>query len=1372
VNHSIDPVSQTADSQWRGQARDLVAFDSLPQTFPASLNQQRIAEHLQRILDHVGDACEHAEALSGYQAWRARFHAAGHATRSHLEILDERAEPLDNEPLLALKAQVVVQRQSALLAQAQLQICEGALNSADLQRLQYALGLADEPDDDVLHLDIGVGDPDMPTVFNGAMIVTTEQALKTPALSEPALLFVPGESGGLQKFASLQALKEQLGFTLTTGNETTLWQHICVTQRRLAMAAPIKFVTRVITVPPTLHGVNMQLNVFEAACRTLCSRERVRDGRVPAGGDVLEVPASWQACSLLQSIHLLHRELAQNLGVALDEARERAIELIAEQQRTAELVQQLPAWLLNAPIERRQEYAILLADYHHAAARLESHLDAQLPSFEAFTAQCLNARLTQDLGLDVDADQLLIDLPKSVHRHVDIDPQYGSALHYKPWKASEARVQSSLSELARQNVDASDENTVARLGMLILLYPPSPQLPGLQRITGDYLLKIIPELDIAGQYRSLLRSVFRLRAPASASDAELMIRAYELHIILDGFCARQRRLLSEAGYALLIQAAKARSTAELSRAGVYVNRLVFKPGQALTGERSSRTLQGISVIEHKASGKVLMYLPQVPDGECVIEADSLQDARERLISSLLRLPARVAWLASCVENASEQAAAESYIQEALRRGFEGFVATVPALDLLISEQQLHVREDLLYEQSLTVARSNHDLKGESNQRRNLLYLMFFRGVISFVPGLGVLFSVQDGWSDGHASAKAFRAGQLDEGLLLAGSTLLSVMDVLLSVIPGVGTASALALLARRTTRLRQLASLSRALPSTSRHSYRIKSFVGYEADISLQGAVAQNAENAGTWLKQGELFIFRHDTAYRVYRRPGEQTLRLKKTARRGYEPPVRQVGAEWVYHSDVGLKGGGRSMIAEILLVEAHGSSTFRTRQARELLDQFDFPADQQQRLELLLAEHYRKTKALPDWAEQYRRPSAPQPVPLPTKRKEPDSLQVEPDRRPPQPVAGPSRPAASADAWKGWEKPVGDLALLDQISVNPPIYRLDFTQDYDVIRIGQKFYEILPAGGQRRTHTAFIRNPGTQAQSRDFAELSEVIRRNPFDQPMMTKYQPATGQWVVEGPLFTRNIEAYIAEARPGFTDTTNLVLAHKLFEMADTSTSSMTATRMINLKATLNAWRAGEPAQLAQLNDPLLMLNKAYPGNQANNQLRWNIGYESSLDTFVRLDFATNNPVTTQWLLRSVSEAVLPGGVRALRGVMADVLTRNGYQILHDQLVVGARDFMAFRRPGQEEVYLLYLRRSAGGNVATPPSGAFRDPLDGDGLVEPLIRSYAAEPIAQTLEQARQQGKVIKLMGGTNITSQADRGTQVFVLRLPDDISMDRR
>ncbi|WP_141230172.1 dermonecrotic toxin domain-containing protein [Pseudomonas sp. Irchel 3A5] len=1354
MNESQTPSTPVADDAWIGRTCDLVVFNSLPLTFPDSLNQSRIAEHLQRILNHVGEACDQLDALTTYQSWRSRLHAAAQTTSALVDFLDDRGEPLDSSVLEAHTLQLVAQRQSGLLALAQLQHCEGSLNSSDLQRLHFALGLADEPEDDVLYLDVGIGDPDMPMVFNGAMIVTTEQSLKTPALDEPALLYVPGRDAGLQKFASLRDLKRQLVFTLQTGSETSLWLHVSSTERQSAMTAPIELVTRVITIQPILHGVQTQLKAFAAATLAVHAQARLFDD------------ATTQRDTLLR----LHRELAHNLSVAVDETRECAIDLIAEQQRTAELAMQLPAWLLGASLEVRREYAQKLVAFHAAAVRLEAHLAAKLPSFETFTAQCLKARIKLDLGLDIDPDQLVIDLPKSVHRDVDIDPQFGSARHYKPWKASEARVLSSLSELARKNFDASNGETRASMTLMMRVsYPPSPQLPDLQRVDGDYLLRMIPQLDIARQYRTLLRSVFRLRFPALASDAELMLKAYELEIILGGFCARQRRQLSEAGYTLLTQAARARSTAELGRAGVHMSRLIFKPGQSVSGERSSRTLHGLSVIEHRASGKVLIYLPQVPDGECVIEANSVQDARDRLISSLRRLPARVVWLASRVENIDEQAAAVSYINEAMRRGFDGFIGVSPALDLLMSEQQLHVREDVLYEQSRQVARSNHDLKGEGNQRRNALYLLFFRGVVSFIPGLGVLFSVQDGWSDGHASAKALHEGRLDEGLLLAGSTLVCVLDVLLSVIPVGAAVGAVALVARRATRLRQAAGLTRPLPSMSRRSYVIKNFAGYETNLSLLDAIPQTGRNSGTWLKDGELFIYRQGKAYRVYRRPGEQTLRLKKNATHGYEAPVRQVGGEWVYHSDVGLKGGGRSMIAEVLLVEGHGNSAFKRKQARELLDQFEFPADQQQRMELLLAEHYRKTRSLPDWAEQYRRPPAPHTAPAPIKRKEPDSPQVEPDRRPSQPVAGPSRPAASADAWQNWDKPLADLTTLDQVSFNPPIYRLDFTQNYDVIRIGQKFYEILPPGGQRRTNTVFIRNPGDHAPCRNFAELSETIRRNPYEQPLMAQYQPSTGFWKVEGPLFNRTIETYIAEARAGFTGTSNAILAQKLFEMADMSTSTMTATRLINIKATLNAWRAGELAPLARLNDPLLMLNNAYPHSEAGVRLRWNISYESSLHTFERLDFATDNPVTTQWLMRSVSESGPGGGVSGLRGLMADVLERNGYEILHNLLRSGGRDFIAFRRVGQDEIYLLYVRRAQDSTIVTPPTGAFQHPSLGDGLVIPLIDSYVGQPIAQLLEQARQQGKIIKLVGGTNIGSQASSGMQVFVIRLPDEVSL---
>ena len=55
------------DTPWVGLARDLIAFDNLPEHFPESLNLRRIAEHQMRILNHVGEACERGEALSAYE---------------------------------------------------------------------------------------------------------------------------------------------------------------------------------------------------------------------------------------------------------------------------------------------------------------------------------------------------------------------------------------------------------------------------------------------------------------------------------------------------------------------------------------------------------------------------------------------------------------------------------------------------------------------------------------------------------------------------------------------------------------------------------------------------------------------------------------------------------------------------------------------------------------------------------------------------------------------------------------------------------------------------------------------------------------------------------------------------------------------------------------------------------------------------------------------------------------------------------------------------------------------------------------------------------------------------------------------------------
>jgi hypothetical protein len=1332
---------------------DLLSFGSLPPAHHDAFSEEKVTHVEGRILAWVGEACERAEALASYRHWHTRLQAALDNTQALVAALNDGTALDANAFSDQHRVALVEQRQQALLAEAQLQVFEGTLDAEDLRRLAHAVGLAPQPDENLRYLHIAIEDAVDPLVLTGALILTTEQGLSDATANEAALLYLSGSDGGLQKFPSLQALKTRLRLTLMADVQATLWRHVPAAGRQWATSDSVQLSTLVIGGQPIDHGVHTQLQAWVTDCEAAQAGERFFPG----------------VDSLEESLARLQHEAALNLAVPRNEARQRALERIAEQQRTAELVPQLPAWLLTASPAVRGEYNRRLGEFQGAAALLEAHVEQALPSFESFTAQRVEARLKQDLGLDIDARQLIVDQPRSVHRIVDIDPQYGMPLHGQPWGASSERLRSSLAELARENLEAEDEQTAGRLSFLKISYPPAPQLAGLQQIDDQYLLRTLPALDVAGKYRALLRSVFRVRAAGLDADDELLLKPYELEILLEGFCARQRGRVTEAASSLLGLAARARSRAELNRAGVEMNWVLFKPGQAVSGERSAATLRGLCVIHQLTTGKTLIYLPQAPGGDCLLEASSLMDARERLINRLIQVPALVTWLASRIDEPGAPGTDESYIQQALRRGFQGFIAFVPALDMLITEDQLNVREWLLYRQTLAEGRSNHDLARERNLQRSQITLGYFRAVLSFLPGLGTLFSVEDGWRDSQAMVDAFGRGNLDEGLLLAGSTLLSVADILLSVVPGVAGASALALAARRATRLRQASRLAQALPSVSRKSYVIKRFAGYEAQVSLSGAIPQTGRDAQTWLKNGELFIYRQGQAYQVYRRSGEQTLRLKKTASQGYEQPVRYWQGEWGYHSEVGLSGGGRSYIAELTLVQAHGAPGFTRKEARQMLDQFEFPLDEQLRKELDLAEHYRQHKTLPQWAQAYRRTSIREPGAVAGKRKQPPSPS-EPHARPVQPVAGTSRATGRADAWQHWGKSMGELSVPDPVSAQPPIYRLGSAPDVEVIRIDHKLYDIMPVGSQRWANTVFLRNP--EVPCRSFAELNEVIRHNPYEQPVMATFNPLEARWNIVGQLFGKPIQALITDIRPGFTQTSARVLAEKLFDMADISSSTVTATRLVNLKATLNAWRKGHDAPLANLNDPLLMLNKAQPLGGGDDHLRLNLSYESSLGSFQRLDFTYADPVASQWLAGAMVDPTSIQGINSLRGLMTHVLSRDGYEVLHNQLHIHTRQFIAFRRPGQAHVYLLYMRRTSDSAMTTPAAGAFSEQSVGDAWADPIVQRHAGQPIAQTLAQASERGKLVKLLGGINSTSRAEGGTQVYVMRLSDHFSRGAR
>ena len=1318
---------------------DLLTFGSLSPAFPPGLREKNVSDLERRVLAWVGEEFEQVARLADYKKEDARLQAAAEATQAILDPFNERSEALDSDFSLRHEAVLIAQRQQGLLAEAQLQVYEGTLKPADLQRLKQALGEVAEQDPDTVCLDLCIENADSPIALGGVLIVTTEPAAKTPSRKEPALLFVPGLGGGLEKFESLQALKDRVRLTLRSGLETPLWRHVPALSREQAMLGEVQLFTRFITMSPLAYGIYSQFKWLDLDVHHAQAGERFFA----------------DAQSLPETLSRLHREVADSMAVPINEVRGQVADRLAEQQRTAELASKLPAWLSSASLEVRNEYVRQLGEFRRAAVSLEVYLGQVLPSFEGFVARQLSARIQRDLKLEIDADKLIIDLPKRVFEVINNKPQFGSTWHSWSWEASPERVQQSLPALACYNFAADDKDMAASLSFAGISYPPQPQLAGLDLITGDYLYRLIPKLDLAQHYGTLLRTVFHSRSTEDGADNELKLKPYELEIQLNGFLARHRRLLSEAAYALLVQVAQARSTAELSRAGVQMHWVVFRPGESVSGERSSRTLQGLCVIYDQAKAKVLVYLPQVPDGNCLIEADSLEEARDRLISSLIQTDSRIAWLVSRVDEPGDASADARYVNEALRRGFAGFIAFVPALDLLMTEQQLNSREWLLQQQLRAQSRSNRELAHERDLRRSQVQLMYLRALLSFIPGLGALFSVQDGWNDGHASVDAFRQGKVDHGLLMAGSTLLSVVDVLLSVLPGLGTTAALARVARKASRLRQAARPLAVVPSVSRKHYVIKPFAGYDTDVSLVGAVPLSGRGAGVWLKDGEMFIYRQDKAYRVYRRPGEETLRLRKTMAHGYEPPVRRVNGQWVYHTDVGLKAGVRSWIAEDIITKANATPGFTRKNARTLLNEFDFPADSQRRLELDVAEYYRQHKTTPQWVERYRRPTANRP-------QAPLAAPAGPSR----PLPGPSPAAPGADSWKQWRLSLPELTVMDQVSVHPPVYKLAGENGLELIRIDQSYFEILPMGSAPYGEWVLLRNG--KVPFSNFDELNSVIQRNVHDQPVIARFDAAQSQWRVQGRLFERKIEDLIEVLRPGFTDISRRILAEKLYDLSQPLTRGLNPTRLHIMRATLDAWRRGGQAPLANLNDPLLMLDGARPTlHGPSNAMRWNLSYESALQPFQRLDFTVRDPLLVESLIKlNVGTSV--AAVQHLRALMARALTSNGYEVLSNELVWRQLAFTVFRRPGRDEIYLLNLRHARRSYVRVADGEMIGQQWNANAWFDVLTRHYAvnpAFPVIATLQQAKANGRLVTLLGGINLTSSASGGTQVFVMRLAE-------
>lgn len=918
-----------------GHSRD-VSFASLSIDVPQRLRQQKLEVYDAAIAPFVGAADKSTPELrryrEAYSLWQAAHDKCEQIGRdlinSNLE-LDEgfwtwRDENLSNRTDVLVQA-----RGEGLLQEALLQKFEKQLTATEYARIEDVVRTG--AGSVVTRLCIKAGENTLE--LGGALVFTTTVALSSSGSAEPAMLFVPGKVGGLQKFRTLAELKARVARSLEFGAQTVLVRLLSMQARsRLPrVLATESIVTPVIEANAIAYSVQAQLDSYTEQAGAAQGGER---------------PYT-DAATLGATVQRLRLDTASNLSVPQSQARDSAFAKVTERRRKASARAKLPQWLRKAAPQVQLAYASQLRIFSRNLASFERQLTQRLTDLAVFTRQQLVAQLKADLNVDIDPDQVLIDIPDKVAVHT-----YGDAFDPAEEVPSTQRTVFTLARLAQTNLNASDGQMLLRMKYARITHGKGAATA--EGITSRYLIKTIPALDVAGQYQRRVMAAYALGEGLAGGQAEWMLKPYQQAMDLEAIAAREQHWLSEQEYVLLITASAARTAEGLLYNGFDIGfyRLRLK-ADADAAQASPQTLIGPLCLQDRKSGKTLIYLPNVPQGRAFLAANSLEQARQLLIEAAGQ-PAMAAYLAGSGRLNTELQDDLNDIADGLKNNGAGLFAFEPVAqaDATLSTLLLETARDRLIRQVHGSARSQADIARENRLAWRQEVRFAVKTGLSLVPGLGALVFFDDAVSHGAQAADAYRHGHIWQGLGYTALVALDVCFAILSVIPAVG-AIATAIKSERVA-LNTAAKIARGGKAAPvKKNYVIQPFEGYDVDVNLRDAKAQAGTNAGTYKLAQQLYIVQDDRVYAVYRRSGEQTLRLKAVGSKGYEQPIRLgVDGRWEYHSDVGLKGGGRTPEALIDEVFFEGAG-------RQVFAAYAFPESEADVLKLRLARY------VIDWLE-----------------------------------------------------------------------------------------------------------------------------------------------------------------------------------------------------------------------------------------------------------------------------------------------------------------------------------------------------------------------------------------------------------------------
>jgi hypothetical protein len=863
-------IAQALDADRQRQSA-LLTFASMGPAIASGLVEDKISRCLDGIQAYCGDDLNSYE----HQCYR-QVHAAWQAAQGKIrQIVNQAGE---QRPALTADfwgqatAQGLSRRQQlaaslvrALAKDAQLQRYEGSLSAAGLALASEVLGkrtAAQRGPQGAVVARLAVGEASFAWPLPGAYVFGAIQAWQMPDQLSTVLLLFTGEDGGLQEFASLRALSDTVAASLKDPAFSPVWVRYTLAAQRFLKPLLRLPALPLVSTPVSEDWIDDHLDRVLAEHVERLERSEEDSTR-----------------------HLSFDELAAALAAPLHEVRETAVNRIAERRRLQALLENMPRWLTGAPEAARRQYASLLEDYNRLAGGQERALQDQPTLIQPFASQLLARRLLADLRHSVDPERVQLRMPDAVEI---------KAVTNVP---SEIRVPSkvledwSLTELALWNID---RQVTLRLGYAHFIDRDTGLALSIPGLTTEYLRRLIIELDVARQYRQQLATVFKVET-AQTLRTQILLLPYAAAFRLQVFAAYHKGRVSQAGRGLLERVAGARTAQDLP-AGSRLSSVQLSLGG------SERHTSALLLIE--AGEAVFLYLPGVPDGASIIQGASVSAVKETLLGRLRTASTRT-WLAGLGGLGEPSPGREAYLNEACQRDFSGFVRFVkvhyPVWPLACA--LLNHRLERLLNEARAVSRSREDVRSAFARQLREGATQLLHSGLYYLPGIGTALEVYDGWQDASAAAAAFERGDAALGLRRLASAEMNFGFALLLFVPGLGAAR-VARQAVRPHRLRRGPALSVGTSVT-----RLNGFAGHEVKVNLLEARPQYGIDAGTWKQAGKLYIWQDAKAYEVYRRSGELSLRLRRTATNSHEHPVR-VGPDgrFVTHLDSGLRAGGRS--------------------------------------------------------------------------------------------------------------------------------------------------------------------------------------------------------------------------------------------------------------------------------------------------------------------------------------------------------------------------------------------------------------------------------------------------------------------------------